>query len=377
MRERLQFIDLHRAIVILVMIEVHVFNAFMQPALRTTDWFRHLNFINGLVAPSFLFITGFVFILTTEKKIDEYRKFKSVFWKQLGRILMILLVGYSMRWNLYTLKNMVYYFSPESWADFFKVDVLHTIAIGLLVLFSFRLAAISNNFLKWLMVSIAVITGIISPWVYSINFHTFLPWGIANYFNLKGGSLFPLFPWLTFIFAGGAIAAFFREVKADAGRTSKYFNSIGLGGFIAIILGHLLFTSSSPIFIEVPQPNFFFLMARVGYVVVIFYLCWFISQKFDFSKSTLMDVSKFSLQIYWIHLMIIYKNLWANRSLHQIVQNSLNPYECTLATGLMILIVQDMSIVWNRVKDNHPVIGVYVGRLVIILPLLYWLIYWM
>ncbi len=377
MRERLQFIDLHRAIVILVMIEVHVFNAFMQPALRTTDWFRHLNFINGLVAPSFLFITGFVFILTTEKKIDEYRKFKSVFWKQLGRILMILLVGYSMRWNLYTIKNMVLYFSPESWADFFKVDVLHTIAIGLLILFSFRLAALSNNILKWLMVFLAVFTGIISPWIYSINFHLFLPWGLANYFNLKGGSLFPLFPWLTFIFAGGAVASFFRDVKSDPEKTRKYFNAIGLAGFIAIILGHLMFTSSSPIYIEVPQPNFFFLMARVGYVVAIFYLCWFLSTKFDFSKSTLMDVSKFSLQIYWIHLMIIYKNLWANRSLHQIIQNSLNPYECLLATGLMILIVQDMSIVWNRVKENHPVIGTYIGRAVIVLPLLFWLIFWM
>lgn len=53
--------DLLRGLVIIIMIEVHVFNAFLLPELRQTGWFSVLNFINGLVAPSFLFVSGFAF----------------------------------------------------------------------------------------------------------------------------------------------------------------------------------------------------------------------------------------------------------------------------------------------------------------------------
>ncbi len=376
MRERLQFIDLHRAIVILVMIEVHVFNAFMQTALRQTGWFHTLNFINGLVAPSFLFISGFIFVFTTEKKMDEYRKFSGVFWKQLGRLLAIWIIGYSVRWNLFSLHEMVAYFQAEQWADFFKVDVLQTIAVGLLVLFALRLLKISTPRLKWTLAALTVLVGVLSPFMYMINFHGFLPWGVANYFNNTGGSLFPLFPWLAFLFAGGVVATLFQKVKGDAALTKKFFTRFLIAGVAMIILGHLLFTGNSPIYIWVPQPNIFFLMARIGYVSVIFYLCWLVCLKVDFSKSAVLDLSKASLLAYWLHLMIIYKYLWANRGLSDIIKNSLNQYECILATILMILVVQDVAIVWNRLKENRPKLGMYIGRGVVFLPLAYFLFRW-
>lgn len=376
MRERLQFIDLHRAVVILVMIEVHVFNAFMQTALRQTGWFHTLNFINGLVAPSFLFISGFVFVFTTEKKIDEYRKFSGVFWKQFGRILAIWVIGYSIRWNLFSLHQMVVYFQPEHWADFFKVDVLQTISFGLLVLFILRLLKISRPNLKWILIGFTLLVGVLSPFIYHANIHGYLPWGIANYFNNTGGSLFPLFPWLAFLFAGGVVATMFQQVRGDASLVNKFFNRLLIAGAGMVILGHLLFTGTSPIFIQLPQPNFFFLMARIGYVLLIFYLSWLACLKIDFSKSTILDLSKASLLAYWLHLMIIYKYLWENRGLSDIIKNSLNQYECILATILMILVVQDVAIIWNRLKENRPKLAMYIGRGVVYLPLGYFLLWW-
>jgi hypothetical protein len=287
------------------MIEVHVFNAFMLPELRHTGWFQIVNFINGLVAPSFLFISGFVFIFTTGKKMDEYRKFSGVFWKQLGRIASIWIIGYSVRWNLFSLHEMLVYFTPELWADIFKVDVLMTIAAGLLVLFIFRLLKVPS---KWLIVLLALLTlfiAVISPFVYWFNFHAYLPWGIANYFNNYGGSLFPLFPWLAFLFAGGLVAALFEKVRFDAGLTRKFFFRMLYVGLAMIVAGHLVFTGSSPLHFELPMPNFFFLFARVGYVLVIFFLCWLVCLRVDFSRSTIIDLSKASLMAYWLHLMII------------------------------------------------------------------------
>src|SRR5581483_3674314 len=59
-RERVAWIDLYRGMAVLVMIETHVVNSFMAEALRHASWFSVLNYLNGLVAPSFLFIAGFV-----------------------------------------------------------------------------------------------------------------------------------------------------------------------------------------------------------------------------------------------------------------------------------------------------------------------------
>ena len=64
---RLLFVDWLRAWALLVMIETHVFNAFLDTPLRLTGWFGNLNFLNGLVAPSFLFVLGFVFLVAAEK----------------------------------------------------------------------------------------------------------------------------------------------------------------------------------------------------------------------------------------------------------------------------------------------------------------------
>jgi hypothetical protein len=188
--------------------------------------------------------------------------------------------------------------------------------------------------------------------------------------------LFPLFPWLAFLFAGGRVAALFEKVRFDAGLTRKFFFRMLYVGLAMIVAGHLVFTGSSPLHFELPMPNFFFLFARVGYVLVIFFLCWLVCLRVDFSRSTIIDLSKASLMAYWLHLMIIYKYLWKNHSLSETIHNSLNQYECILVTILMILIVQDVAIVWNRLKENHPKLGMYIGRGVVILPLAYYLFRW-
>src|SRR6185436_1734934 len=59
-RERVAWLDLFRGAAVLVMIETHVVNTFLAAALRENGWFALLNYVNGLVAPSFLFIAGFV-----------------------------------------------------------------------------------------------------------------------------------------------------------------------------------------------------------------------------------------------------------------------------------------------------------------------------
>ena len=98
MKEKVRFIfvDFLRGWALLVMFEVHIFNVTLLPHLKDTGWFNFLNFINGLVAPSFLFISGFAFMLSTKGKVEDLRKIDYAFWKKIGRIVLIFLAGYAL-----------------------------------------------------------------------------------------------------------------------------------------------------------------------------------------------------------------------------------------------------------------------------------------
>ena len=83
---RLVFIDWLRGFSILFMIETHVFNSLLKPFLKEEGWFHLLNFFNGLVAPSFLFVSGWAFVVASTRKLDDLHKFRLAFWQQLKRI---------------------------------------------------------------------------------------------------------------------------------------------------------------------------------------------------------------------------------------------------------------------------------------------------
>jgi uncharacterized membrane protein len=57
-KKRIEFIDLLRGWAVIVMIQTHVFNATFIPRLTESGFFQALRFIDGLVAPSFLFASS-------------------------------------------------------------------------------------------------------------------------------------------------------------------------------------------------------------------------------------------------------------------------------------------------------------------------------
>jgi len=87
--KRLDFVDYMKAWAMIVMVEVHVVNCFLQPAAKLTWWFHIINFINGLVAPVFIFLSGFSFIISTFHKRDQLLSFSHTMHKRVERILLL------------------------------------------------------------------------------------------------------------------------------------------------------------------------------------------------------------------------------------------------------------------------------------------------
>jgi hypothetical protein len=352
------------------MIEVHVFNAFLMPELRQTGWFSILNFINGLVAPSFLFVSGFAFQVSSGGKLEEMRKLGKAFGKKIGRIFQIIIIGYGLHLPFYSLSKSINEATPQLLKSFFGVDVLQCIGFGLLFLFLTRLLIKPDKVYHFFLIASLGFVTLISPFLWKIEFAYYLPIVIANYFNRLHGSLFPIFPWLNFLLAGGIFAKYFVDAR-ERNEEEKFIKFSAITGFVVLLFGHLFYSGLFPKTLTAILPNPIFYLERLGYIFVLFYICWYVDKKFDMKKSFILDASRESLLVYWLHLIIIFGAFWDGRSLAMIIGTKLNALEALEVAIVLIFLMIITAKLWGWIKKTYPkhasiLIKVFVGVLILV-----------
>ncbi|HPS57023.1 MAG TPA: heparan-alpha-glucosaminide N-acetyltransferase domain-containing protein [Spirochaetota bacterium] len=355
-RNRFLFVDLLRGAALTVMIEVHVFNTFLIPEYRDALWFPFLNFINGLVAPSFIFISGFAFILSSKSGLDEMRSFKWKFWRKLGMIALIFLVAYSMHIPFFSFKNILIWASPSDLKSFYNVDVLQCIGAALLILFFSRLAIRSDRLFHIFTITMALVFTLFAPVLWNTDFSIFMPLPLACYFNEMNGSYFPIFPWAGFLFAGAAVSTYYlkaRETFIEKDFIKKLFIFGLTSAVICFIILAWLDTFSW--FQLKPSPLFF--LERFGAVAVLLSACWYYYRNTGAAAGFFLDVSRQSLVVYWLHLQLIYRRLWNDRSLSSIAYGNFGIDECLLATAILLAAMMTTAYTWGWIKQERPVLA--------------------
>ncbi|MGB5287429.1 MAG: heparan-alpha-glucosaminide N-acetyltransferase domain-containing protein, partial [Ignavibacteriaceae bacterium] len=295
---RYTFIDLLRGWAIILMIEPHVFNTFLLPELKQTGWFGVVTFINGLIAPAFLFVSGFVFEISSGSKLDDMRKFKFPFWKKLWRIISIILIGYALHLPYKSLSKIINKSTAQQLQGFYAVDVLQCIGVGLLVLFVLRLIISSDKIYYYSLIVLTIVVTAVSPFFWKTEFTNYLHPVFANYFNRLNGSLFPVFPWLNFILVGAIFAKYFLAAASN-GKEVKFIKATTFTGLIMLSSGHLFYSGLFPGSLTSILPNPVFFVERLGYVLVFASLCWYYANWRKTRKSFVIDASRESLLIYW------------------------------------------------------------------------------
>jgi uncharacterized membrane protein len=355
-KKRALFIDLLRGLVLLIMIEVHVFNSLLIPTIKDLSWYAYLNFINGLVAPSFLFVSGLVFVLSLQKGIDDLRKFGEAFGKKVARIFLILLAGYSLHLPHFSLKKIMINPTQQILNSLFLVDVLQCIAVGLLfLLFARMIIKKDNSFYVFIAISLLVVL-ILSPIAWKTDLTEYMPLSIASYFNRMNGSLFPVLPWFNFIFAGALTSKYYiyaRE-KNEERIFSKYLLIIGILAFVgSLLLLNYIFPSN----IRSIIPNPFFFLERLGMVFISLAACWYYLEKSSQLVGFILDVSRESLLVYWLHLQLIYRNIFGDESLASMFGNKLSLVEAIIVTIILAVLMIFVAKSWGWIKLKYPVVA--------------------
>jgi hypothetical protein len=281
------------------------------------------------------------------------RKLGKAFWKKIARIFQIILIGYALHLPFYSLSKTINETTPKLLESFFAVDVLQCIGFGLLFLFLTRLLIKSNKAYHYFLIVSLVVVTLISPFFWKIEFADLMPIVIANYFNRLHGSLFPIFPWLNFLLAGGIFAKYFADSR-EQNKEEKFIKFSAITGLIILLFGHLFYSGLLSKTLTSILPNPVFYLERLGYILFLFYLCWLIDKKFIVKKSFVLDASRESLLVYWLHLIIIFGAFWGGKSLAGIIGMTHSILEASIATIILIVAMIIAAKLWGWIKKTYP-----------------------
>ena len=349
-KKRFVYIDLLRGWAVLVMVEVHVVNAFLMPEYRAGSWFPILNFINGLVAPAFLFISGYAFTLVGQRKWNDYLAMNSVFRRQIVRIAQVWIVGYALHIPAFSLKILLS-LPAAGWNDFWKVDVLHAIAFSLAVLIVCVIVFRTTKRYFFAILIISLVTVFISPLLYGRNLDSSFPLWFSNYLGAAHGSLFPLFPWMAFVLAGGITAQLVLWGSSSKGPASvmTYVASAGTGMIILSLISVLTpFTIYPEHDFWRSSPAFFFI--RLGIVLMLLSGLWYWEQTKKSGTSFVSIVGSESLVAYAGHLLVIFGLFFNNQSLSSMIGTTRTIPEVAGMTLLLAGLTTMVSYYWHRMK---------------------------
>ena len=374
MKNRLVFVDLLRGWATIVMIEVHVFNAFLISGFKETQWFGILNYVNGLVAPSFLFVAGFVFVISSDRKLEEFRTYGKAFWRQLSRIGLIWVIGYGLHLPFFSLTRTLNESSAAQWLSFSQSDILHCIAVGMLVIFLGRILIKSDAVYQWFLITVGSVAVFVAPFVWNVDFYSVLPAMLAGYLD-GNQSLFPLLPWLGFLMFGAVTAFAFKNAR-ERGKIKQYFTRLSMTGAALLIGGSLLIdVSGSLIGVAVGiRANPLFFGSRLGIILLLLTACWLYAERRKTQRSFVLDVSKESLLVYTLHLVVIYSEYWNGKSLDHWYGGTLSVSQCVVATLVLMLAMISIAGAWSWIKKTSMPWARYISYATGIFLLLFFII---
>ena len=193
---RIRAIDWLRGLAVLLMIQTHAL-ALLRPELRSGALFDSLQWVDGLVAPSFILAAGFSMALTQVRAASapgaaEARRRRML--RTLRRLGEVLLVGILVNWMWFPI------FREPRWIV--RMDILPCVGLSLLLALPILFALAPHpRALRWASLLLAAAVFGVSPLAEPLG----PPWN--RFLNQHSDAVFPLLPWAGYVYLGAAIGS--------------------------------------------------------------------------------------------------------------------------------------------------------------------------
>jgi uncharacterized membrane protein len=362
-KKRIAFIDLLRGWAVMVMIQTHIFNSTLRPDIMESVVYDVIKFIDGIVAPTFLFASGMAYAVATRRKMKDYLAFGTPLVRQFVRLSFILLIAYLLhvpRFNYYHLR---YEAGTTAWEIFWQSDVLHCIAVSLLLLQLLLLVLRSEKLLYRVILGLTVGIVFSTPIMWGIDFWQFWAVPIASFMNGLHYSIFPLFPWAAFLFAGALTGRYYllakdSESSGASGAVDAWMKRASMAA-AGLILASFAFHPVARLIYPVYDywrfsPSFF--MLRLGIVLIIMGGMYLAEKTRGVSPSSIITLmGRESLLVYASHLFLIYGR-YGGTTFTETVKHAFGYPEALAVTIGLLLLMLGLAFAWSKIKKSPPMV---------------------
>jgi uncharacterized membrane protein len=348
---RVIFIDLARAIAVVLMIAGHTSSALLASRYRTGDWVHAWEFQRGLTSALFLLLSGFAFSIATTRHWTSHTRPSLALVKRLRRFGLFVLLGYALHFPVPHF-SMLADATEEQWRAFLAVDVLQLIGVTFVAV---QLLVLITQSRRVFMVTAFVLAALLigaAPAMWRTDWTGLLPLGLASYLSPGTGSQFPLFPWAGFVLIGaGAGQIYARWSAAHLGAFASW--GMLVPGVVLTLVAYNLGASPSPSGVDdfswVPGQ----ILLRTGVCLITLALVAYASDRIDQLPHVFGAVAQESLVVYFVHLCIVYGSIW-NAGLYRFYGDSLGPGATVLAVVAVVLPMIALAWHWNGLKHQRP-----------------------
>jgi uncharacterized membrane protein len=327
-RHRLEFLDWARGIAVLLMIEAHTVDAWTRLNVRRTVAFRDATILGGFAAPLFLWLAGLAVVLAATRTAARTGSRRAAAETICRRGLEIFILAF-----LFRLQGFIV--TPGSHPiTLFRVDILNIMGPAIAIAAIVWASARSTTARVICYTAIAATFAMATPIVRAAHAVDELPMWLQWYARPFGEfTIFTLFPWAGFVFAGGAVGALIAG-STDERRQRRLHASLCVAGIALLMLG--VYTSGRPSIYAsssfwTSSPTWFAI--RVGILMIALTLIYAVEQVVRYDGATarrdspvrvaalswtqpLATMGRSSLFVYWIHVELVYGYaswLWRHR----------------------------------------------------------------
>lgn len=365
---RLLALDMVKVVAMIFMMQGHALDSTVSNTeldITTFPWiFWH--YFRGFTAPIFLTVSGILFALTIKRNQDQSSKnfgriAPATAWKRIKWALILMAVGYLMVFPAGRLIDLPYV-AQEGWKFFFQVNILHLNAVALTLATLLSLSTKSDVSLGRYSLIIALVISIATPFINAFDWFSALPEFFASFLSYKHGSIFPIFPFASYLFFGIGIGMLIKEQPKQerqgflAGGLWKPASlSFAFGAVLLVALPSSLFSGldylqSSPAVVFLREGFVLMMISAVAYSVTRYSA---IAHKVEYWVSLF---GRQSLVIYVVHLVLLYGTPWFP-SVGRIFAKQLG-----LGTGILLalgIIITTLGIVFTEdyIKRNATAIN--------------------
>ncbi len=316
---RLVYIDWLRGLACLLMFQTHCYDAWLSGSARDSKLFIWSQLGGTFPAPLFLFLAGVSFAIVVDKLQEKNFSPHQIAEITIKRGAEVFALGLLFRLQEYAIS-----LGWAPWSDLFRVDILNTIGVSIMLMGIVCWAILQTNGrtgvparrrMIAITILIALAISILTPLLWTTWRPHFLPWGLESYINGVHNLgqpqpwLFPIFPWSGFAFAG--LASGFFLISARAKQIGGYvFLLMGLAGIVLVLASKFIDSRGLRIYPVYDywhtSPSFFIIRIGMLLLLTTFAYTWCRWGPGEWGFSPLIQLGKTSLLVYWVHIELVY-----------------------------------------------------------------------